>query len=273
VRTHEKQRKEKPVTVPQKAPTAGEVMESVIIKGDLKNLTPEERVSYFNEVCKSIGLNPLTRPLEYMELSGRLILYAKRDAADQLRKMHGVNVEIVSQDYLGGMLSVHVRARDKTGRTDEDLGVVNFPDGMRGDIRANTVMKAVTKAKRRVTLSICGLGFLDETEVEDIPGAAKKPKAPAPDVMLQHDPSTGEIADTAAAPPTTSDAADAAPPPNRDPGDGAAASLEDQAREAARKGEIEFRTFWRNCEEPERKRINAIGDQLRELMTKSKEPT
>jgi hypothetical protein len=40
--------------------------------------------------------------------------------------------------------------------------------------RANTILKAVTKAKRRVTLSICGLGFLDETEVEDIPAAAKR---------------------------------------------------------------------------------------------------
>jgi hypothetical protein len=33
------------------------------------------------------------------------------------------------------------------------------------------MMKAETKAKRRVTLSICGLGMLDETEVADIPGA------------------------------------------------------------------------------------------------------
>ena len=28
-------------------------------------------------------------------------------------------------------------------------------------------MKTITKAKRRVTLSICGLGMLDETEVAD----------------------------------------------------------------------------------------------------------
>jgi len=34
-------------------------------------------------------------------------------------------------------------------------------------------MRAETKAKRRVTLSICGLGMLDETEVDSIPGAAK----------------------------------------------------------------------------------------------------
>jgi len=36
-------------------------------------------------------------------------------------------------------------------------------------------MKAVTKAKRRVTLSVSGLGFLDESEVEDIP---RQPAAP-----------------------------------------------------------------------------------------------
>jgi hypothetical protein len=32
-------------------------------------------------------------------------------------------------------------------------------------------MKAETKAKRRVTLSICGLGFLDESELESVRGA------------------------------------------------------------------------------------------------------
>ena len=36
-------------------------------------------------------------------------------------------------------------------------------------------MKAETKAKRRATLSICGLSLLDETEIEDIPAAAKRP--------------------------------------------------------------------------------------------------
>src|SRR6185312_3719783 len=34
-------------------------------------------------------------------------------------------------------------------------------------------MKAETKAKRRVTLSICGLGMLDETEVDSIPDARR----------------------------------------------------------------------------------------------------
>jgi hypothetical protein len=40
--------------------------------------------------------------------------------------------------------------------------------------------KAVTKAKRRVTLSICGLGMLDESEVASIPGARTSGVDPAP---------------------------------------------------------------------------------------------
>jgi hypothetical protein len=33
------------------------------------------------------------------------------------------------------------------------------------------MLKAETKAKRRATLSLIGMGVLDETEVQDIPGA------------------------------------------------------------------------------------------------------
>jgi hypothetical protein len=39
---------------------------------------------------------------------------------------------------------------------------------LKGEDLVNARLKAVTKAKRRVTLSICGLGFLDETEVDSI---------------------------------------------------------------------------------------------------------
>jgi hypothetical protein len=38
-------------------------------------------------------------------------------------------------------------------------------------------MKAETKAKRRVTLSICGLGMLDESEVESLPPEVLAPVA------------------------------------------------------------------------------------------------
>jgi hypothetical protein len=164
------------------ASVAGEVMEQVLIKGDLSKLTSEERAMYYNAVCKSVGFNPLTRPLEYITLNGKLTLYARRDAADQLRKLNGISVEIVSRSVDDGLLVVHARARDKTGRTDEDFGAVSI-GGLRGEAAANAILKAVTKAKRRVTLSISGMGFLDETEVESIPGA--EPARPMKDVTQQ----------------------------------------------------------------------------------------
>jgi len=49
-----------------------------------------------------------------------------------------------------------------------------------GEALANALMKASTKAKRRLTLSLCGLGFLDETEVGTIPGARDEPLDPEP---------------------------------------------------------------------------------------------
>jgi hypothetical protein len=42
---------------------------------------------------------------------------------------------------------------------------------LKGDALANALMRAETKAKRRVTLSLAGLGWLDETEIVTIPGA------------------------------------------------------------------------------------------------------
>jgi hypothetical protein len=147
-------------------PNIGAVMEDVIIKGDLSKLTPEQRVVYYQKVCDSIGLNSLTQPLMYITFQNKLVLYCKRDGADQLRKLHGINIEIANYNVDNGLLTVHARAKDKTGRIDEDYGVVSVA-GLRGEIAANAFLKAVTKAKRRVTLSISGLGFLDGTEVDD----------------------------------------------------------------------------------------------------------
>jgi hypothetical protein len=153
------------MTIPAKPATAADVMDAVITKGDLAKLTSEERVRYYNQVCQSLGLNPLTKPFEYITLNGTLRLYALRTCADQLRKINSVSLEIVSREIVHDILTVHVRAKLPDGRADEDVGTVYFPDTLKGDARANAELKAVTKAKRRATLSICGLGWLDETEI------------------------------------------------------------------------------------------------------------
>jgi hypothetical protein len=156
--------------------TPGQIIESVIIKGDLAKLSPEERTRYYSEVCRSVGLNPMTQPFQYINLSGKLTLYARKDATDQLRQIHGVSLTIVSREQVGDVYVVTARATTASERSDESIGAVSIGT-LKGDALANALMKAETKAKRRVTLSICGLGLLDETEIETIPGAQPGPPA------------------------------------------------------------------------------------------------
>lgn len=168
----------------------GSIMENVLISGDLSQLSATERSMYYVQVCESVGLNPLTKPFEYITLNDKLTLYAKRDATDQLRKIYGISITIVSREKLDGVYIVTAKATNKEGREDESIGSVALEkeDGewkkaasgknyfakngktlpLRGDDLANAIMKAETKSKRRVTLSICGLGLLDETELETI---------------------------------------------------------------------------------------------------------
>ena len=146
-----------------------QLMESVLLQGDLSKLSPAQRVSYYQKVCESTGLNPLTRPFDYLNLNGKLTLYARKDATDQLRNINGVSIDDVDIVETATQFIVKVKGHNKDGRTDVEVGVVNKTD-MQGNL-ANIQMKGVTKAKRRLTLSLCGLGWLDETEVETIPGA------------------------------------------------------------------------------------------------------
>jgi hypothetical protein len=156
------------VTAPE--PVSAATLEHVIGTGDLAKLSTQQRVEYYRRTCETIGINPLTRPFRFLSLNGQLMLYATRDLTDQLRQLHKVRISIVDKVMDGDLFIVTARATMPDGRQDEDVGAVTI-GRLQGDARANAVMKAMTKAKRRVTLSICGLGFTDESELETIPGA------------------------------------------------------------------------------------------------------
>lgn len=157
-------------------------IESALVEGDLSKLSPEERIAYYMRMCDSVGLNPTTKPFEYLKLNGKLVLYARKDCTDQLRSLRRVSLSIVARENVGDVYVVTARATLADGRSDESTGAVACA-GLRGENLANALMKAETKAKRRVTLSICGLGLLDESEVETVKGAERyvdgeRPSAP-----------------------------------------------------------------------------------------------
>jgi hypothetical protein len=156
----------------QPQPLDDAALEKVIVQGRLEHLTPKERLLYYKTLCESLGLNPLTRPFEYITLSGRLTLYARRDATDQLRRLHQVSITIVSRERLDDIYVVTARATLPDGRCDEATGAVCIA-GLSGEQLANAIMKCETKAKRRVTLSIVGLGILDESELDTVSQAQR----------------------------------------------------------------------------------------------------
>lgn len=143
------------------------VIEAMVTRGDLSGLGPQQKAQHYIHVCERLKLDPATQPFEYMRLQGKEIMYARKGCADQLRQVHKISIEIVGRETVDGLYIVTARGRTPEGRVDEDIGAVTIGNSV-GDNLANAMMKAHTKAKRRVTLSICGLGMPDESELETI---------------------------------------------------------------------------------------------------------
>lgn len=147
-----------------------EILSSLILKGDISGLNSTQRVQYVTNLCQRIGLDPLTQPFKILKLQGKEVLYADKGCAQQLCKVYQISTEVTKREKIEDIYVVTVRATGKDGRfTDED-GAVTIGSS-KGDILCNAMMKAVTKAKRRAVLAYCGLGMLDETEIETIPKA------------------------------------------------------------------------------------------------------
>jgi len=153
----------------------------VLIIGDLKDLSPEQRVEYARSMGRSLGFNMLTRPFDYIlfrEFDGgpeRLELYLNARGAAQLRKIHRISIvpgslkRVIHDEHC--MVSVDVR--DGWGTTDSATGsltLYKFKNKEKVPLMGrewdNAIMKCETKAKRRATLSICGLAMLDDSQLD-----------------------------------------------------------------------------------------------------------
>lgn len=141
----------------------------LIIDGDLSRLSADQKSQYYLLRCQEHGLNPSSQPFNYLKLNNKEVLYANKGCAEQLRSINRVSIKITSANIIGDLFVVISDAKDGHGREDSATGAVSIV-GLKGEALANAMMKAETKSKRRVTLSICGMNMLDETEVETIKG-------------------------------------------------------------------------------------------------------
>ncbi|NJL82218.1 MAG: hypothetical protein HC890_03275 [Chloroflexaceae bacterium] len=169
--------------------TTDRAIEKAIVSGDLRALTEVERLQYNFAVCRSLGLNPLLRPIDYLvdERSGKVSLYVNAAGIAQLRAIHGISVRIIGRTTdEDGLHYVTCRATDNHGREEEAIAIVSLTDKynkiLTGQAKANLMMRAETKSKRRATLALCGLPWLEGTKIR--PSSAIDPP---PDLLPEED--------------------------------------------------------------------------------------
>ena len=163
-----------------------EIAQNLLFKGDISGLTQEQKWSYYQYICQRLELDPLTQPFTAIKFSSfgkeKEVLYCNKGGAEQISKKHNVSHSILKKETQNDLYVVEARASLPNGRFVDDVGVVDIK-GKSGNDLGNAMMKTITKAKRRATLSLLGLGMLDETEAETLPNAkvidiAKKDTSP-----------------------------------------------------------------------------------------------
>jgi hypothetical protein len=175
------------------------LVSKIILSGDLSGLSETDQAKYYVAFCERLKLDPITKPFDIIREKikvgnvekEKVSLYPNKSCAEQLREKHNVSVKLTECVVVEGVYRVTAEAtkRDDKGniyRTDEATGAVammkeggswkknsdgkSFFEGngsytlLDPATRANAMMKAETKAKRRVTFSICGLGGYEEND-------------------------------------------------------------------------------------------------------------
>jgi hypothetical protein len=147
-------------------------LEHVLGTGDLSQLSNEQRVGHYLRMCRSLGLNPLSRPLDWIffrdpDGTEKLQLYPNQSCAAQLRRQHQIRVEVTRRETVGEMFVVEVKGTTPDGREDfasKYVPLTNKYGRLTGQQYANALMKAETGAKRRLTFSMVGLAVPPDPE-------------------------------------------------------------------------------------------------------------
>lgn len=189
---------------------ASAALSHILGTGDLAQLTDEQRVGHYLDVCQSLGLNPRTRPFDWIEFydpetrGKKLTLYPNRSCAEQLRRQHQISVRVVRREPVGELFVVEVEGTTPSGRVGTASKYISVVDRqgqrLRGQQLANAYMKAETGALRRLTFSMVGMASppdLDELarpKVVVVDGVGRVIDNPTPEQKaLAADPSLARV--------------------------------------------------------------------------------
>lgn len=159
----------------------------VLMYGDLSSMTQKQKAEYLYKLAKKQGLDPISKPFDIIPLQGgKLTVYANKGAAAQLQAKHQLSVEEISAGFIGkdenaiyqvkvkvtspGSVSSSTKDHPSTyvpGRVSYNVGCASL-FGLKAEMLSNKIMACHTKAIRRAVLVHCGLGFMDESELDSV---------------------------------------------------------------------------------------------------------
>ena len=171
---NQSQTKNTPLDVSEDAPSPLEqLLSEVQASGnDTTRLPTQDKAALLRGLSKALGLNPLSGGVMLLRTGGKETLYVTKVGTDQIAAREKLSRETVCGPEVRAIegkkvVFCQVRARHPDGRSEMSTATLPLADPV------NDLMKCETKAKRRATLSVCGLGLLAEDEIETIQGAQK----------------------------------------------------------------------------------------------------
>ena len=154
------------VAVPEPDYTTDTALQQLVTTGDLSGLSKEDRVRVFVKAHEAIGADPHLRLFQFIRMpNGSVLLYPRKECAEFLRQKHNATCHLSEERYIPELNIYYTQYRaSMNGRYSDNVGVVELPDGMKGEKAANAIMKAHTKGQRRATFSLFALSDMEEGE-------------------------------------------------------------------------------------------------------------
>jgi hypothetical protein len=159
------------VTIPDPE-SARSALDHYLGTGDLSRLAGAQRAALYLEVCRSLAINPRTRPLDWIEFydpetkARKLTLYPNKTCTDQLAYLHRIRVRLVEEKIVGTLYKVVLEGTMPDGRQETNVAYLDLTDQqgqpLRGQRYGNALMKCHTKAKRRLVLGMVGMSIPDD---------------------------------------------------------------------------------------------------------------
>jgi hypothetical protein len=139
--------------------------------GNLAQLSDQEKDFVLAKLCERYGLDPLLRPFDQLNLSGKSVFYMNASALNQLAAQKDLSREIVELAIDGQAMVAKCTCRvsSPSGRAETSTAWISlatfrktdhkappFRVLMEGEDFCNALMKVEAKAKRRATMAFFG---------------------------------------------------------------------------------------------------------------------